>query len=152
MLIVCGHLVQSVICFHLDRHCTCWYVPFEDYLRGFLAGDICTCFNIMPAIISDISNKHVSYYFALNNFFVLQRISSCIYCWFCLLIKACGSVSDDGEVTAVQVKKKKPLKERIAEKAEQRRKELEEKKQEVLRKEVLSECHFTVTWTLRYTT
>jgi hypothetical protein len=42
---------------------------------------------------------------------------------------------DNGEVGATQVKKKKSLKERIAEKAEQRRKELEEKKK------VLS-CYF----------
>jgi len=39
----------------------------------------------------------------------------------------------DGEASALQVKKKKPLKERLAEKAEQRRKELEEKKKQVFR-------------------
>lgn len=41
-------------------------------------------------------------------------------------------VSDNGEATAVQVKKKKPVKERLAEKAEQRRKEQEERKKLVL--------------------
>ena len=63
---------------------------------------------------------------------VAAGLASEVCCINARVYKLINSLTaDNGEVTAQQMKKKKPLKERLAEKAEQRRKELEEKNKEV---------------------